>query len=35
VVAYVLYESTATEPSVAIVRIGRSIYLPLILKRFG
>jgi hypothetical protein len=36
VVAYVLYESTATEPSVAIVRMGHPLYLPLGLKQsFG
>ena len=35
VVAYVLYDSTATEPRVAIVGTGRSVYLPLILNRFS
>jgi hypothetical protein len=35
VIAYVLYESTATEPSIAMVGTGRSLYLPLILNRFS
>lgn len=34
-VAYVLYESTATEPHVVSVRTRRSLYLPLILKYLG